>query len=281
MQINKIIFMGTPGFALPTLEKLYLEFGSQIKAVFTKPDAIQGRGHKLLSTPIKKYALSKNIPVFEPQNKKEITRIIQKINPDLVIIIAYGMILEKEITDHYFCLNVHASLLPKYRGPSPINSVFLNQETETGITLMQINEKMDEGDILLQQKISINPLDNAGTIHDKLALLGAELTSDYTKNNFAKDNLNPQKQNHQQATYCQKVKAQDLELNLKMSPAKFLARVKAFAPYPGAYILHHEKRIKILDAKITDHKIEILQVKPAGKGLMSYENYCKGNAPLI
>jgi methionyl-tRNA formyltransferase len=281
MQINKIIFLGTPDFALPTLEKLHQEFGHQLQAVLTKPDSIQGRGHKLVATPAKKFAQIKNIPVFTPKNKKQASQIIQKLNPDLIVVIAYGLILEKEITDRYFCLNIHSSLLPKFRGPSPINAVFLHKESETGLTIIKINEKMDEGDILTQKKIKITPEDNVGTLHDKLSLLGAELTLSYIKNNLLKDKITFLKQNPAQATYCQKITASHLKLDLKMPPKDFVAYVKAFSPSPGAYLIHKEKRIKILKAIVNNEKLEILEVKPEGKKKMSYQDYCKGHFPLI
>jgi methionyl-tRNA formyltransferase len=281
MNISKIVFMGSPDFALPSLEVIYNNFSSNLVAVFSQPDKPKGRNKILSPTPIKAWALTKNIPIFTPQNKNELAAEVLKIDPDLIIVVAFGMILPKTITDKYFCLNIHGSLLPKYRGASPINAALLNQEKETGITLMRIEEKMDAGPILAQEKTTVQAQDNFGTLHDKLAQMGAKLLKNYLINFYLKDKINLQKQDEMLATYCKKIQKEDYILNLKMEPKEFLAKVKAFSPIPGAYLEINNKRYIILDAEIIDDKIKIKTIKPEGKSAMNYKDFLLGHKDIL
>jgi len=136
----KLVFMGTPEYAVPSLKAIYDNFSQNLIAVFTRPDKTQGRNLKLKETPVKNFALTHNLPVYNPETKNELAEQIKALNPDVIVIIAYGMLIPKEITDNYFCLNLHGSLLPKYRGASPIQASLLNYDQKTGISLMKINE---------------------------------------------------------------------------------------------------------------------------------------------
>jgi methionyl-tRNA formyltransferase len=275
MDLNKIIFMGSPDFALPTLQAIHQQF--QVNAVFTRADAPKGRNQTLTPTPIKTWAQNQQIPVYCPLTKLELASLIKQIQPSLIIIIAYGMILPKEITDNFLCLNLHGSLLPKYRGPSPIQACLLNNDPETGITLMKINETMDTGDILTQKKLKLEPTDNFGQLHDKLTELSANLILEFLINNQSNSNLIFTPQNHNLATYCPKIKKEDLQLSLNINPHDFVAKVKAFSPFPGAFILaDNGKRYKILDAAVKDNQIQIITIQPEGKKPMNYHDFILG-----
>ncbi len=200
-----IIFMGTPDFAVSTLKALF-DAGHTISAVFTQLDKPKGRGYKLAPPPVKEFALQNNIPVYQPKSLKNgedaITsfEIMQKINPDVIVVVAYGKIMPKNIIDlpKKGCINVHASLLPKYRGSAPIQFSILNGETETGVTTMLMDEGIDTGDLLLKAKIAIGENDNISIIHDKLADLGAKLLLE-TLDKI--DEIVPEKQDESIATY--------------------------------------------------------------------------------
>lgn len=177
----KILFMGTPDFAVPSLNAL-LEAGHTICGVFTQPDKPKNRGMKLQASPVKEYALSKNIDVFQPAKLRDGTAFsyIQALKPELIVVAAYGRILPNDILEYpaYGCINVHSSLLPKYRGAAPINWAILNGELETGVTIMHMVPELDAGDIIAQRSIPIGPNETAPELFDRLALMGGELLVD-------------------------------------------------------------------------------------------------------
>ncbi|MFC1771073.1 methionyl-tRNA formyltransferase [Candidatus Margulisiibacteriota bacterium] len=281
MELNKICFMGSTGFALESCKALHNSLHSGISMVFTKPDAPKGRGQKLVPTPLKEWALENSIPVIEPRNKEEVQKEVFNINPDLIVIIAYGMILPKAITDNYFCINAHASLLPKFRGPSPVQSVLLAGEKITGITIMKVNEKMDQGPILLQEKIEIEDTDDYLSLSEKLSGLSAELLPKYINTKLRSDRIAPVSQDHSEATYCRKITKEDLFLDLSLDPEAIVNKVRAFSPFPGAYTMKDGKRVKILEAEVKDNILSIKKVKPEGKGLMDYNDYLLAHPSLI
>ena len=173
-----IVFMGTPDFAVPSLKKLIKEF--EVKAVFTQPDKPKGRGKKLAMSPVKEVAVENNIPVFQPEKLKNDSEIMQKLKdmkPDFIIVVAYGQILTKEVLDipKYGCINLHASLLPKYRGAAPINWAIINGEKESGNTTMLMDVGFDTGDMLLKSNVEITENMTAGELHDILMEDGGEL----------------------------------------------------------------------------------------------------------
>lgn len=270
---SKVIFCATPDFACPTLAKLHEDNTVNIIHVITQPDKIRTRGRQTSPTPVKALASKLNIETSTPTNKAEFKTIIEQLNPDLIIVIAYGMILPKEIVENYFCINLHASLLPMYRGASPIQTALLNNDTITGVTLIHMNEKMDEGDILAKQQCDITHSDNFLTVHNKLATLSATLCLNWL-NQTKKPT--PIKQEHSKASYCKKIQKEDLELKITSQPAENYAKIRAFSPTPGAFIMKEGKRIKILEAKLENDIIIPTLVKPEGKKLMSYSDFKKG-----
>lgn len=182
MKTMKLVFMGTPDFAVPCLSAL-VESGAEVAAVFTQPDKPSGRKYKLVPTPVKKKAMEYGIPVYQPlslrkgEDAEESMRILQEINPDCIVVAAYGQILPKRVLElpKYGCVNVHASLLPRYRGAAPIQRCILEGETETGVTIMQMAEGLDTGDMLLKGSLPIGETETASELHDRLSALGAEL----------------------------------------------------------------------------------------------------------
>jgi len=169
--LDTILFMGTPDFAVPTLHTLVQAFPDSTTHVVTMPDKVRGRGKKVSYSPVKAAALDLSLNVFTPASKTEVTNLVKQINPDLTVVIAYGMIIEKAVVDQYFCINLHASLLPKYRGASPIQSSLLNGDTTTGVTVIKLNEFMDEGDMLRKMEIQIDESINCGELTLKLSEL--------------------------------------------------------------------------------------------------------------
>ena len=196
----KILFMGTPEFAVPSLEIL-IKNGFDVCAVFTKPDKPQGRKQIILPTPVKACAMEHGIKVYQPEKLKvaESYELLKEINPDLIVVVAYGKILPKNFIDYpkFGCINVHGSLLPKYRGAAPIQWSIINGDSVTGITTMYMNEGLDTGDILMQEKIFINDTDTSEELKKKMSVLGAE-TLLKTLNNL--EGLTPIKQDDAQAT---------------------------------------------------------------------------------
>ena len=269
--------MGSPDFALPSLQAFRQSFPETKLIIFSRPDAPKGRNQKLTPTPIKSWALNQNLTVFTPMTKNELTSLVLEFNPDLIIVAAYGMIIPKQITNHYFCLNIHASLLPQYRGAAPMQAAILNNDPQTGITLMKIVEKLDSGPILSQEKIPLSPEDNIQSIHDNLADLGAQMLIKYLNNNFLTDNISYIEQNETKASYCPKIDKNLLALDLKMDPNEFINRVRAFSPYPGAYLIFDNHRYKILKACNNNGKIEIREIQPEGKNKMTYQEFLLGH----
>ena len=225
----KIVFMGTPEFAVPCLKKLATN--TEVCAVFTQPDKPNGRKMKLQFSPVKKISLEHGISVIQPKSLKKgedaekALEFLKKIQPDCIVVAAYGQILPKEILTlpKYGCINVHASLLPKYRGAAPIQHCLLNGETETGITIMQMAEGLDTGDMLMQESISIGENEIAEELHDRLALLGAEMILP-ALDGLRNGTLKPEKQNDAESCYASMIRKEMSALNFHQ-PAKELHRI--------------------------------------------------------
>jgi methionyl-tRNA formyltransferase len=242
----KVVFFGSPLSALPSLKKI-LESGHSIELVITQPDKPTGRGERLLPCPVKQIALDLNIPVFQPLKIRKDASALEKlkrIQPDLVVVVAYGQIIPASIIylPQHNSLNVHFSLLPQYRGASPVQWALLNGEERTGITIFELNEKMDEGDVLAQKETEILPEENAAELEARLAKLGAELL---IKTIDRIDSLKPQKQDHSQATYAPKLKKEDGKIDWGKDSRYIQRQVRAFTPWPSAYAFIREKRVKI------------------------------------
>lgn len=272
---KKLLFMGTPGFAVSTLKAL-VEQNTFSITVVTKPDKARGRGKKISASEIKQVALEQNLPVYTPKNKDELTQVVNNIQPDLIIVIAYYMILPKRITDTYYCINCHASLLPQLRGASPIQSSLLHRDKKTGITLIKMNEKMDEGDILSKREHIISPEETYAELSHALSLLSASLLCELLSQYPTLSKIPRTKQNQTKASYCHKLDKADRQLNPTDPIQKKLGQIKAFSPKPGAFLIQERRHIKIIDACIAEKKLVPLIVQPEGKKPMSYKAYQQG-----
>jgi methionyl-tRNA formyltransferase len=272
-----ILFLGTPEFSVPTLEMLLNDFGDANLSVVTMPDKIRGRGSKSSPSPVKSLALAHNLTVFNAETKHDLTDKIHKISPDLIVVVAFGMIIEKKITDQYFCINIHSSLLPKYRGASPIHTALLNGDEETGITLIKMNEKMDEGDILSQVHLPISSDDNLGSLTQKLSYLGAETLKSFILNHFLANSITLTAQDETRATYTKKIEKDDLLITHMDSGVNLHNKIRAYSPKPGAYIVHNDRRIKLLTSRMNNGQFSLLKVQPEGKAAMSYTDFLLGS----
>jgi len=247
----KIIFFGTPGPSAFILEKL-VSCGLDIAAVVTSLDKPKGRGLKLSPSPAAELAEKNKIKTLKPAKASdpELIKELQKIMPDLAVVVAYGNILPKGVLEapKHGCINLHTSLLPKYRGPSPIQSALLNGDKETGVTIMKLNEKMDKGDILLQEAVQISEDDNSQTLSDKLFEAGSKLLIKAINDIEAgKAKYSPQDNN--KATYCKKITKQDGIIDLSAPAEEIVNKIRAFTPWPGAVVRFGVKKVKMLKAE--------------------------------
>ena len=246
----KIIFMGTPDFAVPALKALHKN-NSDPALVITQPDRPKGRGRKITPPPVKTVALKLGYDVVQPVSIKtgEFENLLKRQKPDMIIVVAFGHILSNNILKipKLATINVHASLLPKYRGSAPIQWAVINGEKETGVTTMLLDEGMDTGDILLSSKTEITLNDTAGSLHDRLADLGADLLIQTLKTIETKG-LNPTPQDHALATYAPLLKKKDGHLNWQMPAESLDTFIRGMTPWPGAFTFHMDKRLKIFKA---------------------------------
>lgn len=276
-----VLYCGSPEFAAANLKSLLnLDVISKL-SVISQPDKIRARGKKVIPTEVKQVALESKLDVFCPTSKEEFANLVKTIHPDIIIVVAYAMIIPKQITDSYLCINSHASLLPKYRGASPIQSAILNQDAKTGICLIKMNENLDEGPVISQHELHITPQDTYDYIHDKLAALSAKSLCEFLTTYNKTKQLDNKDQNHKLATYCHKIKKEDLLLDLTKDKASILANIKAYSSKPGAYIIQNEKRIKIIDASLKDEKLIPTKIQLEGKPIISYSDYLLGRKDPI
>ena len=243
----KIVFMGTPDFAVASLKAIKLS-NHEISAVVTQPDRPKGRGRKLTPPPVKVTALEAGITVFQPEKikQKEFVAELKKLSPQVIVVAAFGQILSKEILDlpQFGCINVHASLLPKYRGAAPIHWAVINGEAETGVTIMQMDEGLDTGDMLLTGKIKLEPEDTTGTVHDKLAGLGAVLLTEALEHiESGKAVRTPQ--DDKQSSYAPLLTKEVEKVDWARSSMEIFNLVRGLTPWPGAYTLLEDKVLKI------------------------------------
>lgn len=244
----KIIFAGTSEFGIPTLEKL-LTLNYQLLTVITNPDRPAGREKTLTPPPIKIWAEKNNIPVLQPVKILDSKFQILNSNPDLLLVAAYGQIIPEEILNlpRLGSLNIHASLLPKYRGASPIQAAILNNESETGITLIQMDEKMDHGPIIAAEKTNISPEDDYLSLSNKLSSLAAALVC-RTLPDWINGKLTAQKQDHAQASFCKLLTRTDARIDWTKNAEQIWRMTKAFSPQPGCWTTLNSKSVKILKA---------------------------------
>jgi methionyl-tRNA formyltransferase len=251
MKAYNIIFMGTPEFAVPTLKAIHAS-NHHISLVVTQPDRPKGRGRKIIPPPVKKTAIDLGHSVLQPVSvkKKEFVEIVTRDKPDFLVVVAYGRILPKTILQlpKLGTINLHASLLPKYRGPAPIQWAIINGETVTGVTSMLMDEGLDTGDILLAVEERISPADTSATLHDRLARLGANLLVE-TLNCYSKGQIRPVQQDHSQASQAPLLKKSDGHIAWNAPAEKISGLIRGMTPWPGAFTFHEGKRFKIFNAK--------------------------------
>jgi methionyl-tRNA formyltransferase len=238
MKELKIIFMGTAELSCASLEKLARDNNFQIAGVVTQPDKSKGREMKLQFSPVKILAEKLKLPVLQPfkaRDEKFISE-LRELKPDLIVVVAYGQILPQTILDlpKFGCLNVHTSLLPKYRGASPIQSAILNGETETGVTIMKMDAGLDTGEIISQCRTPVLPEDNSQMLHDRLAQIGAKLLVE-TIPDYIAGKILPKLQPAEGASYAAKIKKEDGKIDWNEPAEKILNRLRAFTPWPGAF----------------------------------------------
>lgn len=254
-----IVFMGTPEFAVPCLERLVSD-GHNVKGVFTQPDKPKGRGHKMQFPPVKECAVSHNIPVYQPLKMRdgEALGILKELNPELIIVVAYGKILPEEILSFpkHGCVNMHASILPKYRGAAPIQWCVLNGEKESGVTAMQMDAGLDTGDMLLCETTPIGENMTAGELHDELSAIGAEVMSKTIKM-IENNELKPVKQDDSLSNYAPMLSKDLCPIDWNASAEEVHNKVRGLSPWPVATTLMNDKMLKI-------HKTE-LAGKHSGK----------------
>lgn len=296
MKNKNVVFMGTPDFAVPVLKMLIEK--TNVIMVVTKPDKRVGRNKELTFSPVKKVALENNIPVFQPIKIKNDYEKLTEGKIDLIVTCAYGQIIPKEVLNlpKYGCINVHASILPKYRGSAPIQWAIINGDKETGVTIMYMDEGMDTGDIISISKMAITSYDNVGTMHDKLSILGAQALEKELKLIFDGSAIRIKQGDNW--TLAPMIKREDEHLNFNDYGENIINRIRAFNPWPLANILIDDKEIKIIEAEFKKEKVNkanciivnknklgiscldgiiyLKKIKPFGKKEMNIESFLNG-----
>jgi methionyl-tRNA formyltransferase len=240
---------------VPSLKALCEDPAFSIEAVYCMPDKPKGRGKKTAMTPVKEFALSRGLEVCTPSSFKKFPEEIEKLatyKPDFLVVVAYGLILTQQVLDipTIAAVNLHASLLPKFRGPSPIHHAILEGENKTGNTVMLMNSKMDEGDMLAVNEVEICPSETVETLHDKLCYSGSPLLISALKG-YAKKEITPKAQDHAKATYTCKISPQMAEIDWQASATCIEKKIRAMNPFPGAWFNHNNDRIKVYSAKVS------------------------------
>lgn len=296
----RVVFLGTPEFAVPPLVALASEH--QVAAVLTQPDRPKGRGNQLAASPVKTAALNLNLPVYQPERvrRPESVELLKSFQAELMVVVGYGQIIPQSIIDlpREGILNVHASLLPRYRGAAPIQWAIANGETETGVTIMQIDAGLDTGDMLLKSSVAIGPEESTPELSARLAPLGAQLLLE-TIRQIANGTAKREKQNDAEATSAPILKKEDGLIDWTRSAGAIYNRLRGFTPWPGAYTMFREQQLSIMHAKPADERavaigtlrvekrrllvgcgentvLELLEVQPAGKKRMSAEAFLNG-----
>ena len=293
----KILFMGTPEFSIPILKSIY-ETNNKILEVYTQPPKKKNRGQKIINSPIHEYSKKLGISIRNPSafNDEEINH-IAKLKPDLVIVVAYGKILPKKLLnlENILFVNVHASLLPKWRGAAPIQRAIMNMDPETGVSIMKIVPELDAGPVLIQSKIKITKETNYKELSEQMSELGAKLILDTLKL-VENKKLNFIEQNESEATYAKKIEKTETRLNWNDDADKIIAKINAFYPNPGCWFELNGIRIKVIKAKqvirkglpgtILDNKltiacsknaIQIIELQKEGKQKITANEFLRGN----
>jgi methionyl-tRNA formyltransferase len=295
----RIVFMGSPEFALPVLQKLVENY--RVVGVVTQPDRPAGRGKTLTPPPIKKLALENGLEVIQPERLKtpEAFSRLQEWQPDVIIVAAFGQILRKNVLElpQYGCINVHASLLPRWRGAAPIQAAILNGDAKTGVTIMKMDAGVDTGAILRQREFPIQADDTAGSLSHGLAVLGADLLIE-TLPDYLAGKIEPTSQDDTQATYATLIKKEEGKLDFEKNAVVLERQVRAYIPWPGAFIEWQGQAMKINGAKAMDGgsgatgqrtviegfpaiqckngSLVLVEVQPAGKKNMNGQVFLRG-----
>ena len=294
----RIVYMGTPDFAVPCLERL-ISLGYNVVGVFSQPDKPKGRGYKLAPPPVKEVALAAGIPVFQPEKMRDGTAlaILKELAPELIVVVAYGKILPKDILElpKYGCINIHGSLLPKYRGAAPIQWSVINGEKVTGVTSMKLDEGMDTGNMLLKIETPILPDETAGELFDRLAPIGADCL-EQTLELFGESAPEGERQDEAQATYAPMLKKEDGAVDFSLPAQKLHDLIRGTSPWPSAYTTLDGARLKLLRSSVTDGSgrpgelldakklmiacgdgaLLITEVQPEGGKRMNAEDFLRG-----
>jgi len=306
----KVLFMGTPDFSVPTLEEL-IKNDYEVVGVVTQPDKPKGRGKTIttLPTPVKVCANKYDIPVYQPKKIKDeefIENVLKKLDFDVIVVVAFGQILSSEILNmpKYGCINVHSSLLPKYRGAAPIQWAIINGESKTGVTTMYMDEGLDTGDILLQSEIDIKDDETGESLHDKLADLGAKLLIT-TLTKLQNEGITRTKQDESMASYVGMLNKKHGKLDFDKSAIELERLIRGVTPWPSAYTTYNGKMLKIWKARVIDKEydkkdsfvngqivditdesiiiktqkgyLECLEVQLEGKKRMAVDGFLRGN----
>jgi len=252
----KIIFMGTPDFSVPTLQNI-IDSKHEVIGVVTQPDKPKGRGKHMYAPPIKELARKYDIPVYQPKKVREeqFIKILKELNPDIIVVIAFGQILPKEILElpKYGCINVHASLLPKYRGAAPIQWSIINGEKQTGVTTMYMDVGLDTGDMLLKEVVEISEDETGGSLHDKLSQVGGKLLIE-TLDKIEKGTIERIKQNDEESTYAPILKKSLGNIKWSQSATEIERLIRGLNPWPSAYTVLDGKMLKIWNAEVVSLK---------------------------
>lgn len=295
----KVIFMGTPEFAVPVLQALIDNY--DVIGVVSQPDKCVGRHQELKATPIKEVALKYNIPVFQPVKIREEYQKILDLNPDMIVTCAYGQIIPKVILDYpkLGCINVHASLLPKLRGGAPIHKAIIDGYSKTGITIMYMDVKMDDGDIISQSETEILDSDNLESLHDRLSIMGRNLLLETLPSII--DGTNPRiKQKEEEATFAYNIKREEEHIDFHKTSREIFNLIRGLSPVPCSNAILFDQEMKILESKILDKKYQAIcgeivdttkegivvctgdgsllltKIKPFGKKAMDANSYVNG-----
>ncbi len=265
---HRIVFMGTPDFAVPSL--IRLAEGFQVVGVITQPDRPSGRGRKLMPSAVKAAAEELGLDISQPQNANSESALetIRGWKPDLICVAAFGQILKPTMLDlpQFGCLNVHASLLPRWRGASPINAAILHGDSHSGVTIMKMGPGLDDGPILTQESTEILPDETAGSLSDRLAVLGGKLIAD-TITPYIEGKISPQPQDHSLATYAPQLKKSAGELNFEKSAESLTQTVRAYSPWPGTFTFWNGTRLII-------HQARAVSVTSPGAGVLTVYDGC-------
>jgi methionyl-tRNA formyltransferase len=267
-QALRIIFAGTPDFAAIHLQGILDQGNHQLVAVYSQPDRPAGRGKKLKPSPVKQLALDHAIPVYQPLNFKQAAdqQQLQALDADLMVVVAYGLILPSVILNapRLGCINVHASLLPRWRGAAPIQRAIEAGDTQSGVVIMQMDEGLDTGDMLLQANCDIVPTDTAGSLHDKLASIGVPALNNALEL-IAEGNITAKKQDDSLTCYAPKIAKQELAIDWRQSAGSLAQKIRAFSPFPGTYATLNGDRIRILQASVEQRRGEAGSIVHADK----------------